>query len=136
MTSDGWRRTGDIGLRDEQGFVYIVDRAKDMIITGGFNVFSVEVEQVILEHPAVLDCAVIGVPDPKWGEAVSAIIELKIGADFDEKEIIALVRARLGPIHAPKTVKVWPALPRSPAGKVVKAEIRERYWRGRGRAVS
>jgi acyl-CoA synthetase (AMP-forming)/AMP-acid ligase II len=136
MTTNGWRRTGDIGFRDEQGFVYIVDRAKDMIITGGFNVFSVEVEQVILEHPAVLDCAVIGIPDPKWGEAVSAIVELKSGADFSESEIIALVRARLGSIHAPKTVEVWPNLPRSPAGKVVKAEIRERYWRGRSRAVS
>jgi acyl-CoA synthetase (AMP-forming)/AMP-acid ligase II len=136
MTTNGWRRTGDIGFRDEQGFVYIVDRAKDMIITGGFNVFSVEVEQVILEHPAVLDCAVIGIPDPKWGEAVSAIVELKSGADCSESEIIALVRARLGSIHAPKTVEVWPALPRSPAGKVVKAEIRERYWRGRPRAVS
>src|ERR1700686_543950 len=127
MTANGWRRTGDIGFRDEQGFVYIVDRAKDMIITGGYNVFSVEVEQVILEHPAVLDCAVIGVPHPKWGEAVSAIIELKSGADFNEREIIALVRARLGAVHAPKSVEVWPALPRSPAGKGIKAELRERY---------
>jgi acyl-CoA synthetase (AMP-forming)/AMP-acid ligase II len=135
MTTNGWRRTGDIGFCDEQGFVYIVDRAKDMIITGGYNVFSVEVEQVILEHPAVLDCAVIGVPHPKWGEAVSAIIELKSGADFNEREIIAHVRARLGAVHAPKSVEVWPALPRSPAGKVIKAEIRERYWRGRERAV-
>jgi acyl-CoA synthetase (AMP-forming)/AMP-acid ligase II len=84
------RKTPDArpnGFRDEQGFVYIVDRAKDMIITGGFNVFSVEVEQIILEHPAVLDCAVIGIPDPKWGEAVTAIVELKSGADFSESEI-------------------------------------------------
>ena len=83
----------------------------------------------------MLDCAVIGVPHPKWGEAVSAIIELKSGAHFNEREIIALVRARLGAVHAPKSVEVWPALPRSPAGKVIKAEIRERYWRGRERAV-
>jgi acyl-CoA synthetase (AMP-forming)/AMP-acid ligase II len=136
MTCDGWRRTGDIGFRDERGFIYIVDRAKDMIITGGFNVYSVEVEQVILEHSSVLDCAVIGVPDPKWGEAVSAIIELRSGAIFDPAEIIALVRARLGPIHAPKTIEAWPSLPRSPAGKVIKARIRERFWRGRERAVS
>jgi acyl-CoA synthetase (AMP-forming)/AMP-acid ligase II len=136
MTRDGWRRTGDIGFRDERGFIYIVDRAKDMIITGGFNVYSVEVEQVILEHSSVLECAVIGVPDPKWGEAVSAIIELRSGAVFDPAEIIALVRARLGPIHAPKTIEAWPSLPRSPAGKVIKAKIRERFWRGRERAVS
>jgi acyl-CoA synthetase (AMP-forming)/AMP-acid ligase II len=136
MTTDGWRRTGDIGFRDEHGFVYIVDRAKDMIITGGFNVYSVEVEQVILEHAAVLDCAVIGVPDPKWGEAVSAFVELKSGAEFNAAEIISLVRARLGPIHAPKTVEAWPSLPRSAAGKVIKAQIRARFWQGRERAVS
>lgn len=135
ITTEGWRRTGDIGFRDEQGFIYIVDRAKDMIITGGFNVFSVEVEQVILEHPAVLDCAVIGVPDPKWGEAVRAIVELKGGVALDESGIIGLVRHRLGPIHAPKKVEAWPSLPRSPAGKVLKADIRERYWRGRSRGV-
>lgn len=135
MTVHGWRRTGDIGFRDEHGFIYIVDRVKDMIITGGFNVFSVEVEQVILEHPAVLDCAVIGVPDPKWGEAVRAIVELKSGLALDESEIIGLVRARLGPIHAPKRVEAWPSLPRSPAGKVLKATIRERYWRNQTRSV-
>ncbi|MDR3511939.1 MAG: AMP-binding protein [Caulobacteraceae bacterium] len=135
ITSDGWRRTGDVGFQDEAGFVYIVDRAKDMIITGGFNVFSAEVEQVILEHPSVLDCAVIGVPDPKWGEAVKAVVELKLGAVLAPEDVIALVRERLGPVHAPKSVEIWRALPRSPAGKVVKAEIRERFWRGRERAV-
>lgn len=134
-TAEGWRLTGDIGFIDEDAFVHIVDRAKDMIITGGFNVFSAEVEQVILEHPAVLECAVIGVPDPKWGEAVKAVVELKAGAAGVEAEIIAQVRARLGPVHAPKSVEVWPALPRSPAGKVVKAEVRARFWRGRDRSV-
>lgn len=135
ITTNGWRRTGDVGFLDEDGFAYIVDRAKDMIITGGFNVFSAEVEQVILEHPAVLDCAVIGVPDPKWGEAVKAVVELKAGAAAEPAEIIAKVRARLGPVHAPKSVEIWPVLPRSPAGKVVKAQIREGFWRGRDRSV-
>ena len=133
--TDGWRRTGDIGYRDDEGFVYIVDRAKDMIVSGGFNVFSAEVEQVILEHPAVLNCAVIGVPDPKWGEAVKAVVELKEGASFDPAELTALVRARLDAVHAPKSVEIWDALPRSPAGKVMKAEIRERFWRDHDRRV-
>jgi len=135
VSQHGWRHTGDLGYRDEQGFVYIVDRAKDMIISGGFNVFSAEVEQVILEHPAILDCAVVGVPDAKWGEAVKAVVELKAGAALDPAELIALVRAKLGPVHAPKTVEVWDALPRSPAGKVVKKEIRDRYWAGADRQV-
>ncbi len=133
--TDGWRRTGDIGYRDDEGFVYIVDRAKDMIVSGGFNVYSAEVEQVILEHPAVLNCAVIGVPDTKWGEAVKAVVELKAGTSLDPAELIAMVRARLDAVHAPKSVEVWDALPRSPAGKVIKAEIRERFWHGHSRRV-
>jgi acyl-CoA synthetase (AMP-forming)/AMP-acid ligase II len=135
LDADGWRRTGDIGRRDEAGFVYIVDRARDMIITGGFNVFSVEVEQVILSHPAVRECAVIGVPDPRWGEAVKAVLELKAGAAATEAEIMALVRERLGPVHAPKSVEFWPELPRSGAGKVLKRDIRDRFWSGMDRAV-
>jgi acyl-CoA synthetase (AMP-forming)/AMP-acid ligase II len=130
-----WHRTGDIGLRDEAGFFYIVDRVKDMIISGGFNVYSAEVEQVILSHPAVLDCAVFGVPDAKWGEAVNAAIELKHGASAEPAEIIALVKKQLGAVHAPKAVTFWAELPRSPVGKVLKREIRDRYWNGHERAV-
>ncbi|MET0310181.1 MAG: AMP-binding protein [Sphingomonas sp.] len=130
-----WHRTGDIGLRDAAGFFHIVDRAKDMIISGGFNVYSAEVEQVILSHPAVRDCAVFGVPDAKWGEAVNAAVELKAGAKVEPAEIIALVKARLGGVHAPKAVTFWAELPRSPVGKVLKREIRDRYWNGRERAV-
>jgi acyl-CoA synthetase (AMP-forming)/AMP-acid ligase II len=133
--TDGWHRTGDIGFRDEAGFVSIVDRAKDMIITGGFNVFSAEVEQVVLEHPAILDCAVIGVPDAKWGEAVKVVVQLREGASLADGEIAALVRARLGPVHAPKSVEIWPELPRSPAGKILKRDIRAGYWRDAERAV-
>lgn len=135
LTLDGWHRTGDIGFCDEAGFFSIVDRAKDIIITGGFNVFSAEVEQVVLEHPAILDCAVIGVPDPKWGEAVKAVVQLREGAALAEGEVAALVRERLGAVHAPKSVEIWADLPRSPAGKILKREIRDGFWRGAERAV-
>jgi len=134
-TIDGWHRTGDIGFQDEAGFVSIVDRAKDMIITGGFNVFSTEVEQVVLEHPAILDCAVIGVPDPKWGEAIKAVVQLRLGAMLEDGEIAKLVRDRLGPVHAPKSVEIWSDLPRSPAGKVLKREIRAGFWKDTERAI-
>jgi acyl-CoA synthetase (AMP-forming)/AMP-acid ligase II len=135
VRTQGWHRTGDVGYVDEAGFVYIVDRLKDMVITGGFNVFSAEVEQVILSHPSVRDCAVIGVPDAKWGEAVKAIVELKERAGEDEAGIIALVKERLGSVHAPKSIEFWPELPRSPAGKILKREIRDGFWQGQTRAV-
>jgi acyl-CoA synthetase (AMP-forming)/AMP-acid ligase II len=135
VTINGWHRTGDIGFQDEAGFFSIVDRLKDMIITGGFNVFSAEVEQIVLEHPAILDCAVIGVPDAKWGEAIKAVVQLREGASLMEGEIVALVRNRLGAVHAPKSVEIWPELPRSPAGKVLKRSIRERFWKDAERAI-
>jgi acyl-CoA synthetase (AMP-forming)/AMP-acid ligase II len=131
----GWHHTGDIGTIDDDGFVYIVDRKKDMIISGGFNVFPSEIEQVIWSHPAVQDCAVIGVPDEKWGEAVKAVIEAVPGENVDEKEIIALCKEKLGSVKAPKSVEVWEKLPRSPVGKVLKKEIRKGFWGGQNRAV-
>lgn len=132
---NGWHRTGDIGHFDEAGFLSIVDRAKDIIITGGFNVYSAEVEQVLLEDPAILDCAVVGVPDPKWGEAVKAVVQLRDGMRLDEDIMLAKVRARLGPVHVPKSVEIWTDLPRSPAGKVLKRDIRDTFWQGADRAV-
>lgn len=131
----GWHHTGDLGYKDDEGFVYITDRKKDMIITGGFNVFSNEVEQVILGHPAVQECAVVGVPDEKWGEAIKAVVELKPDGHASEHEIVAMVREKLGSVHAPKTVEFWTEIPRSTNGKVLKKLIRERYWEGRERAV-
>ena len=125
---DGWLHTGDIGHLDAEGYLHITDRKKDMIISGGFNVYPSEVEQVIWSHPAVLDCAVIGVPDDKWGEAVKAVIELKPGASVDPSEIIALCRDRLGSVKAPKSVDFVTTLPRSPVGKVLKKDIRAAYW--------
>jgi len=131
----GWHHTGDIGVIDEDGFVYIVDRKKDMIISGGFNVFPSEVEQVLWGHPAVQDCAVIGVPDDKWGEAVKAVVELKPGTTASAEELIALARDKLGGVKAPKSVDFIAALPRSPVGKVLKKTLREPYWAGRERKI-
>jgi acyl-CoA synthetase (AMP-forming)/AMP-acid ligase II len=134
-SAHGWHHTGDIGMIDEDGFVYIVDRKKDMIISGGFNVFPGEVEQVLWSHPAVQDCAVIGVPDEKWGEAVKAVVELKPGAAATADELIALAKDRLGGVKAPKSVDFTTALPRSPVGKVLKKDLRAPYWAGRERKI-
>jgi len=122
----GWHHTGDIGYLDEDGYLFIVDRAKDMIITGGFNVYSAEVEQVLLAHPAVQDCAVIGLPDEKWGERVTAVLQLRPGHSVAADDVRAFVRERLGGVKAPKQVEVWPELPRSKVGKVLKPEIKAR----------
>ncbi|MES2057829.1 MAG: AMP-binding protein [Pseudomonadota bacterium] len=121
---DGWHRTGDIGYLDADNFLFIVDRAKDMIITGGFNVYSAEVEQALLRHPAVQDCAVFGLPDPKWGERVCAVVQLRQGQSADGSEILASVKASIGSVKTPKSIEIWPDLPRSKVGKVLKREIR------------
>jgi acyl-CoA synthetase (AMP-forming)/AMP-acid ligase II len=131
----GWHHTGDIGVIDADGYVYIVDRKKDMIISGGFNIYPSEIEQVLWAHPAVRDCAVIGVPDDKWGEAVKAIIELKPGAVASAEELIALCKDKVGSMKAPKSVELVEALPRSPVGKVLKKDLRAKYWQGRDRAI-
>ena len=101
---NGWLHTGDVGHVDAEGFLHITDRKKDLIISGGFNVYPSEVEQAIWAHPAVLDCAVIGVPDAQWGEAVKAVVELKPGASADEPTLIALCKEKLGSVKAPKSV--------------------------------
>jgi fatty-acyl-CoA synthase len=120
----GWHHTGDIGYLDQDNFLYIVDRLKDMIITGGFNVYSAEVEQAVLEHPDVQDCGVIGLPDDKWGERVTAIVQLRPGHEVSAVELTAFVKGRLGSVKAPKQVEIWPDLPRSKVGKVLKVEIK------------
>jgi len=125
----GWHHTGDIGYLDEDNYLYIVDRAKDMIITGGFNVYSTEVEQALMAHAAVQDCAVIGRPDEKWGERVVAVVQLQPGATADPAELIAFTKARIGSVKAPKEVLVWADLPRSKVGKVLKPDIKARLGR-------
>ncbi len=122
----GWHHTGDVGYLDSGGLLYIVDRLKDMIITGGFNVYSAEVEQALLAHPAVLDCAVVGLPDDKWGERVTAVVQCHPGQVVDLGELHVFVRDRVGGVKAPKQVEVWPDLPRSRLGKVLKTEVKSR----------
>jgi acyl-CoA synthetase (AMP-forming)/AMP-acid ligase II len=131
----GWFHTGDIGYRDDGGYVRLVDRSKDIIISGGFNIYPGEVEQVIWTHPAIQDCAVIGVPHEKWGEAVTAVVELKPGASVDENDLIELCKHQLGSIKTPKKIEIWDALPRSIVGKVLKKDIREHYWKTSGRNI-
>lgn len=131
----GWHHTGDIGYRDDDGFIYIVDRKKDMIISGGFNLFSTEIEQAVMAHPAVQDCAVVGIPDEKWGEAVLAAVELKPHSVFDEAEMIRFCKERIGSLKSPKKIVVVDALPRSTVGKVLRREVRAPYWVGQKRAI-
>ena len=132
---DGWLHTGDVGFLDAEGFLHITDRKKDVIITGGFNVYPSEVEQIIWRHPAVQDCAVIGVPHEDWGEAVTAVVELNPGAELIEAELIAYCRERLGGIKTPKSVVFADSLPRSANGKVLKKILREPFWRGHQRKI-
>jgi acyl-CoA synthetase (AMP-forming)/AMP-acid ligase II len=132
---DGWLHTGDLGYLDTEGFLHITDRKRDLIITGGFNVFPGEVEQVLWQHSSVLDCAVIGVPDAEWGEAVKAVVELKPGCEPNAEALIALCKSKLGSVKAPKSVDFVKTLPRSPAGKVLKKDLREPYWRNTGRRI-
>jgi fatty-acyl-CoA synthase len=120
----GWHHTGDIGYLDAENWLYVVDRAKDMIITGGFNVYSAEVENALMAHPDVADCAVIGVPDEKWGERVVAVVLARPGAVLDPAAVIASVKERIGSVKAPKEVLVWADLPRSTVGKVLKTDVR------------
>ncbi|GAA1757776.1 AMP-binding protein [Nostocoides vanveenii] len=123
-STHGWHHTGDIGYVDADNFLFIVDRAKDMIISGGFNVYSTEVEQAVLSHPDVQDCAVIGLPDEKWGERVVAVVQPQPGKLIDGGELTAYVKGLIGSVKAPKQVEVWPDLPRSKVGKVVKTDIK------------
>jgi fatty-acyl-CoA synthase len=123
----GWHHTGDIARRDADGFLYIVDRKKDMVVSGGFNVFTAEVEAAITELAAVRECAVIGIPDAKWGEAVHAIV---VADNIDEAAIIAHAKARLGGVKAPKSVTFVSAIPRTAAGKMDKKALRATYWSG------
>ncbi|HEY8572972.1 long-chain-fatty-acid--CoA ligase [Phenylobacterium sp.] len=135
IRSNGWLRTGDAGFRDEDGFFFVHDRVKDMIVSGGENVYPAEVENAILGCPGVADAAVIGVPDERWGEAVKAICVRAPGASPDPDAIIAYARQRIAGFKAPKSVDFIDALPRNPSGKVLRRELRKPYWEGRSRNV-
>ena len=125
----GWHHTGDIGYLDDDNYLFIVDRAKDMIITGGFNVYSVEVERALMQHTAVRDCAVVGLPDDKWGERVTAVVQSHPGFFVTAADLRSFVKARLGSVKTPKQIEVWRDLPRSKIGKVLKSEVRSRLLR-------
>ena len=131
IDADGWFHTGDIGKVDEGGYVYVSDRLKDMIITGGENVYSPEVERVLSEHPAVAEAAIIGVPSERWGETVKAVIGLKPDHKADEQEIIDFCREHLAKFKCPTSVDFVEALPRNPTGKILKKDLRKEYWEGR-----
>jgi acyl-CoA synthetase (AMP-forming)/AMP-acid ligase II len=135
ISEDGWFRTGDIGHVDDDGFVFVSDRLKDLIITGGENVYSPEVERVLSEHPAVSEAAVIGVPHDTWGETVKAVVGLKPDAEATEDDIIAFCQERLAKFKSPSSVEIVAALPRNPTGKILKKDLRAPYWEGRERQV-
>jgi len=134
---DGWVYTGDAGRLDEDGFLYVVDRVKDMIISGGENIYTVEVENACVKHPAVSQCAVIAIPDENWGEAVHAIVILKDGEQISCDELTAHCRGLIAGYKCPRSIEFRSEpFPLSGAGKVLKRELRARYWEGRSRQVN
>ena len=132
---NGWLHTGDIGYLDENGFLFIMDRSKDMIISGGENIYPREIEEVLIRHPAVGEVSVIGVPDPKWGEAIKAVVALAAGATATEGELIDFCRENIASYKKPKSVDFVDELPKSNYGKILKRELRARYWDQRKRNV-
>jgi acyl-CoA synthetase (AMP-forming)/AMP-acid ligase II len=133
---DGWLHTGDAGYLDDEGYLYIRDRLKDMIVSGGENVYPAEVENVLADHPAVADVAVIGVPDERWGEAVKALVVVQAGVGAEAAEILGSLRGRIAAYKIPKTLDFVEALPRNPSGKILRRELREPFWAGHARQVN
>jgi fatty-acyl-CoA synthase len=131
----GWLHTGDLAKQDERGYLYIVDRKKDMIVSGGFNVFPREIEDLLSEFAAISMSAVIGIPSEQWGEAVCAVVVCKPGLTVSAQEIRTLVRERKGPVYAPKQVDFVDSIPLTPLGKPDKKALREKYWQGQERMV-
>ena len=134
---EGWMHTGDLATIDEENYIYIVDRAKDMIISGGENIYSVEVENALYTHPAVLEVAVIGIPDETWGEAVHAVVVCKPGMQVTSDELIEHARTLIAGYKVPRSVEFsQDALPKSGAGKILKRDLRDKYWEGKSRNVN
>jgi long-chain acyl-CoA synthetase len=136
LSSDGFFRTGDIGRVDEDRYLFITGRAKDVIIAGGVNIFPAEIEQALMEHPAVLDAAVVGIPEDEFGEQVAAFCELRPEAGLTAAELLRFVDPRLAPFKRPRLLELVPELPRNDVGKILKDELRGPYWDGRGPAAS
>ena len=133
---DGWIHTGDAGYTDEDGYVYVYDRVKDMIVSGGENIYPAEIESAMFGHPAIADVAVIGVPDDKWGEAAKAVVVLKEGVEATAEDILAFTREKIAGFKIPKSVDFIAELPRNPSGKLLKKDLRAPYWEGRERNVN
>jgi long-chain acyl-CoA synthetase len=136
FTPDGWFKTGDAGFLDEERYIFLTDRVKDMIVSGGENVYPAEVENALSGHPGIEDVAVIGVPDDKWGETVKAIVVRGPGTNPTPQEIMEYARARLARYKCPTSVDFVEALPRNPSGKILKRALREPYWKGRERRIN
>ncbi|HYZ00205.1 MAG TPA: AMP-binding protein, partial [Candidatus Binatia bacterium] len=132
---DGWLHTGDMGSVDGEGFFFVKDRVKDMVVSGGENVYPAEVEAVLADHPDVADVAVIGVPDPTWGESVKAVVVRTQGSELSAGELVEWSRSRLAGFKRPRSVDFTEALPRNPTGKVLKRELRDPYWAGQVRQI-
>ena len=132
---NGWLHTGDVGYLDEDGYLYVTDRKKDMIISGGANIYPREIEEVICTHPSVLEVSVVGVPDEKWGESVKALVVTRPGMSVSETEIIEHCRRGLASYKKLSSVEFLEALPKNAYGKILKRELREPYWRGQARRV-
>jgi acyl-CoA synthetase (AMP-forming)/AMP-acid ligase II len=132
---DGWIHTRDMGYIDQDGFVYLVDRKSDMIISGGFNIYPREVEEVLYQHPAVMEAAVVGVPHDRWGEVGKAFVVLKEGCRATEEELVEFCRQHLASYKRPRSVEFVDSLPKSAVGKVVRRVLREPYWQGRERSI-
>lgn len=132
---DGWIRTGDLARQDADGYVYLIDRKHDMIVSGALNVYPVEVERAVLAHPAVSDCAVIGVPDPRWGEGVKALVVLKPDASATDADILTFCEGRLAGYKRPRSVTFVAEIPRNPTGKILRRQLRERYWKDQIRTI-
>lgn len=131
----GWLKTGDAGYLDDEGYLFIRDRVKDMIVSGGENVYPVEVENALLDHPAIADAAVIGVPDPRWGEAVLAMIVPAFGHALTTDEVTAFCRDRIAGYKCPREFRFIDMVPRNAAGKILRRELRAPFWEGRERQV-
>ena len=132
---DGWLYTGDVGSVDEEGYLYLVDRKADMIITGGENVYPAETEAVLYRHSAVYECVVVSAPDERWGERVQAVVVLKEGASATEDELIAHCKASLAGYKCPKQVAFWDQIPKSTVGKILRREVKVTFWEGRDKVI-
>jgi acyl-CoA synthetase (AMP-forming)/AMP-acid ligase II len=132
---NGWLHTGDMARADERGFLYITDRKRDLIISGGLNISAREIEEVIYRHPGVLECAVIAVPDAEWGESVKAVVVVRNGHSATEEEVLGLCRAHLASYKKPRSVDFVAELPKNQMGKILKRELKQQYWGGMERLV-